>query len=133
MTTKEAAMSYELEHRGQMAGRKVAIYNPHEKPVNELPTIYGFNNGGSPGWFSALLIAEDGTELGGHVCSSEAYMPHDLGILEGTRLDRHDKFREHYPNGYRMQFVAYTEVGTNDGIQAAFKQHAEKETARTDD
>lgn len=34
----------------------------------------------------------------------------DLGILEGTRPDRHKKFAEHYPKGYRMEFVPFDDV-----------------------
>lgn len=83
----------------------MAIYNPQNKPVDQLPVIYGFNNGGSPGFMYACLIAEDGAGMGSHMCSSEGYMPGDLGCLEGSRPDRHEGFREHYPDGYRMEFV----------------------------
>lgn len=121
MTTKAAEKLYEAQHVHSMEGKKNAIFNPYDKPIEELPVIYGFNNGGSEGWYHAVLIAEDGTGLGGHVCSSEAYMPHDLGILEGTRPDRHEGFRKHYPNGYRMEFVGYKDVLAHDGLKRAFK------------
>lgn len=98
---------------------KFAVYNPHEKPEAELPVIYGFNNGGSPGWFSGVLIAEDGEVLGGHICSGEGFMYGDLGILEGHRPDRHATFREKYPDGYRMDFVPSSEVMTHAGLSAA--------------
>ena len=100
-----------------------AIYNPHNRPIEELPVIYGFNNGGSPGFLSACLLAEDGTELGGHLCSSEGYMRHDLGILDWTRPDRHETFRAHYPDGYRMDFIPYEDVPKCEGLQEAFKLH----------
>lgn len=29
---------------------KNAIYNPNDQPEHMLPVIYGFNNGGSPGF-----------------------------------------------------------------------------------
>lgn len=99
-----------------------AVFNPHGKPVTELPTTYGFNNGGSPGFYSACLVAEDGTPLGGHICSSEGFMYGDLGILEGFRKDRHEEFQKHYPDGYRMEFVGYDAVPSHAGIQAAFKK-----------
>lgn len=98
-----------------------AIFNPHNKPVETLPVIYGFNNGGSPGWFSGCLIAQDGTGLGGHVCSHEGYMLGDLGIVEGSRPDRHETFRAHYPDGYRMDFVSYGRVKEHAGLKAAFE------------
>src|SRR5690348_15570702 len=110
MTTPAAERLYLAQHLLEMEGKAYAVFNPHSKPVEDLPVIFGFNNGGSPGWYSACLIAQDGEGLGGHVCSHEGYMLHDLGILEGTRPDRHKTFNEHYPNGYRMAFVGYDEV-----------------------
>ncbi len=89
--------------------------------------IYGFNNGGNVGFLDATLLAEDGTFLGGHICSYEFYMPGDLGILEGSRPDRHETFKKHYPAGYRMDFVPYDEVRAHSGLMAAI----EKAAART--
>jgi len=127
MTTPQAAAHYLAEHEQQMASKQWAVFNPHDKPVEELPVIFGFNNGGEPGWFSAVLLAEDGTWLGGHICSAEGYMPHDLGVLEGTRPDRHERFRKHYPDGYRMVFVPYDDVRSHEGLQRTIaKVEAEK-------
>lgn len=103
---------------------QAAVYNPHGKPVSELPYIWGFNNGGSPGWYSGQLIAEDGMGLGGHLCSHECYMPGDLGILEGSRPDRHESFRKHYPDGYRMAFVSHGDVLAHGGLKLAFERNA---------
>ena len=98
-----------------------AVFNPHGKPVEELPVIYGFNNGGGGDMWYAQLIAEDGTPLGSHCCSSEGFMPHDLGVIAGSRSDRHERdFQTHYPDGYRMAFVRYSEVGSHEGLQRAF-------------
>jgi len=133
MTTKIAAAQYEKEHVEQMAGRHNAVYNPLNKAVEELPVIYGFNNGGSDGLFQAVLIAEDGMELGAHLCSSEAYMPNDLGILEGTRPDRHKIFQAYYPEGYRMEFVRYEEVKSHKGLAAAFQIAYQAASKKEDD
>lgn len=121
MTTKAAERFYEAEHLLKMDGLAVAVFNPLARPIVELPIIYGFNNGGSPGWYTAQLLAESGHGLGSHICSSEAYMPHDLGILEGTRPDRHETFRKHYPDGYRMEFVAGDPRG-HAGLMAAYER-----------
>ena len=131
MTTPAAEKLYKAQHIYAMEGKRWAVYNPHDKPVSELPVIYGFNNGGSPGWMSACLIAEDGTGLGGHICSSEAYMEHDLGILEGTRADRHEGFQKHYPNGYRMEFVRLDAVKarSHKGLERAYELNQEKAAA----
>ena|SRR3990167_987684 len=121
MTTERAAELYLAQHRYETEGRRWAIYNPHNRPVEELPVIYGFNNGGSPGWYSGQLIAEDGHALGGHICSHEGYMESDLGILEGSRPDRHEHFREHYPEGYRMQFLTLKQVRNHVGLDRAIE------------
>ena len=111
-----------------------AAFNPNGRPIEDLPVIYGFNNGGSPGLLDASLIAEDGEYLGGHICSHEGFMPGDLGVLEGHRPDRHDGFKAKYPDGYRMDFVPYGDVRGHAGLQAAFEKNldrqsvAEKET-----
>lgn len=119
MTTPEAARQYESEHIHKHKDHTIAIFNPQNKPINELPVIYGFNNGGSADWLYAVLLAEDGVCLGQHICSNEAYMPFDLGILEDTRPDRHEQFRTHYPNGYRMEFVEYNNVLAHTGLNKA--------------
>ena len=100
---------------------EVEIYNPENKPVEELPTIYGFNNGGQQGFMHAQLIAEDGVGMGSHACSSESFMPRDLGIIKGTRPDRHKGFKKHYPEGYKMEFVSYGDVNKHEGLQKAFE------------
>lgn len=109
-----------------------AVYNPHNKPLEELPVIYGFNNGGSSGWYHGQLIAQDGTPLGSHICSEEGFMYGDLGIREGSRPDRHEGFQKHYPDGYRMDFVSYENVNAHEGLQAAFKANAPLDPATFD-
>jgi len=129
MTTEAAARMYEAQHLHEWEGAKVAIHNPHGKPVNELPVIYGFNNGGPSYFLSAVLLAEDGTGLGSHACSSEAYMRADLGILEGSRPDRHETFRAHYPDGYRMEFVGMSDVRNHAGLLEAYRLNQIKREA----
>lgn len=98
-----------------------AVYNPKNKPVDQLPVIYGFNNGGSDDWWTGVLMAEDGTCLGSHICSHESYMYGDLGIEVGTRPDRHEDFQKHYPEGYRMDFVSRKDVKKHEGLMKAFR------------
>lgn len=103
---------------------KYAVFNPHEKPIEALPVIYGFDNGGPDNFRSAVLIAEDGTGLGSHLCSHEVYMYGDLGILAGTRADRHETFKAHYPDGYRMDFVSYGDVMAHPALKLALERNA---------
>lgn len=119
MTTPQAAALYELEHIRAMKNKGYAVYNPNNKPLDELPVIYGFNNGGRTNFYQALSMAEDGTHLGSHLCSSESYILHDLGILEGTREDRHETYRNHYPEGYRMDFVSFDNVQNHEKLMKA--------------
>lgn len=121
MTTKEAEALYLAQHMSKWNDKGYAVFNPNNLPIEELPSIYGYNNGGSVGWLQATLIAEDGTYLGGHICSDEGYMYHDLGILEGARPDRHEEFKAHYPNGYRMDFITYSEAAAHEGLKRAYE------------
>jgi hypothetical protein len=126
MTTKLAAMRHGADHVREYNGRPLAVYNPHNKPIDELPFIYGFNNGGSGDNWTAQLLSADGMGLGSHWCSSEAYMPADLGCLKGTRPDRHEGFRKHYPNGYQMAFIPTSEMESHEGFQAAIAEAKRK-------
>ena len=121
MTTPAAARLYLAQHEVAMEGRGWAVHNPDDKPLKDLPIIYGFNNGGRASMLSAIAIAADGTCLGSHCCSAEGYMPCDLGILEGSAPDLHETFRKHYPGGYRMAFVAHVEIEKHEGLQEAFR------------
>ena len=108
----------------------LAVYNPHERPLADLPVIYGFNNGGPPGLYSAVILSQDGECLGGHVCSSEFFVPGDTGCLVGFRPDRHEHFRTVYPDGYRMEYVPVGETGDHPGLAAAVKKNQERAAAK---
>lgn len=47
MTTKAAEALYLAQHMSAMEGKGTAVYNPKNLPVEDLPTIYGFNSGGA--------------------------------------------------------------------------------------
>lgn len=108
---------------------KNAIFNPNNLPIKDLPFIYGFNNGGNPGMLSGVLLAEDGTGMGGHLCSEEGFMYGDLGILDGTRPDRHESFKKHYPNGYRMKFIC--DPTNHTGLMLAYERNQENAKNKT--
>lgn len=128
MTTKAAAAEYLHEHLLRYAGKPPVVFNPKELPLESLPAIYCFNNGGPPEFLQALAISADGKVLGDHCCSHEGYMPYDLGVIEGTRPDRHEQsYQKHYPNGYRMEFVPSEDIDKHAGLLAAVKQAYENE------
>jgi len=120
MTTPEAASRYEREHLESVRCAGTAIYNPLMKDLIDLPTIYGFNNGGRADWWEACALAEDGTELAGHICSSEAYMPADLGSLEGTSPYKHEAYQAHYPHGYKMEFVPSDKIDAHEKLKSLY-------------
>lgn len=122
MTTEIAAAQYLAEHLSYYATRKYAIYNPNNMPLENLPTIYGFNNGGSGSYRSGCILAEDGICLGSHMCSHQGYMVHDLGVIEGSRPDRHIDFQAHYPNGYKMDFVSKTDIDSHSSFQIVLQR-----------
>jgi hypothetical protein len=119
MTTEAAAVLYLAQHNFENQWRGIAKYNPHDKPLEELPRIYGIVNGGSTGWLDCVAIAADGHTLGGHICSEEGYLPYDLGVLEGARPDRHEHYQKHYPDGYVMEHVPRASIATHEGLQQA--------------
>ena len=89
------------------------------------PKIYAFSNGGSPGWYYAVALAEDGHVLGDHLCSHEGYIPGDLGVTPGSRPDRHEgQYSKHYPDGYEMEFVPHAQIAGHAGLQAAIAANA---------
>ena len=86
------------------------------------PTIYLFHNSTSGGMYCGCAIAEDGTILGQHASSSEAWMIRDLE--RKTAL-----FEAHYPAGYQLEYVARAAAPTHKGIQEAFRLDDERHAA----
>lgn len=128
MTTPAAEKLHQAQHNYEVEGKQYAIYNPHNKPLEELPLIMGFNNGGMERFLQAIAIAEDGYVLGQHCCSHECYMPHDLGILEGAAKYRHEEYyQKYYPNGYRMEFVSLEDERLQEALKLNNKLAEETE------
>lgn len=125
MTTPAAEQLYLAQHLHQFEGARNTIFNPHDRPIDELPLIMGFNNGGSECFYHAVAIAEDGTALAGHACSHPGYMPHDLCIIEGSTMGKYQAYEAHYPDGYRAVFVADDEIETHEKLQRAIRLNAE--------
>jgi hypothetical protein len=94
-----------------------------------MPKIFCFSNVKGGGDGVAYAMAEDGTVLGSHWCSHEGFVPHDLGVEEGSRPDRHKTYAEHYPDGYEMEFVRASDVTTHAGLIEAFRLNQEQAKA----
>lgn len=97
-----------------------------------MAKIYAFSNvvGGRDG--IAVAIAEDGTVLGSHWCSSEIYVPMDLGVEPGYRPDRHETYAKHYPDGYEMEFVRAADIDNHQGLQEAFRRNKAQSPDQTE-
>jgi len=110
------------ELRSLYEGNRWAYYAPNnEVDVMDLPAIYAFSGMRGGGDGIAYAMAADGTVLGSHWCSHEGYVLGDLGVHAGTRADRHKTFLEHYPNGYRMEFVRASDINGHAALQEAFR------------
>lgn len=94
------------------------------------PKIYVFCNtrcGGRGDWHSMVAIAEDGTGLAGHICSSHRWAFHDMGIdPEGWKRDIYAK---HYPEGFEVCWVGSEEIDSHEGLRRAFALHEQKTAA----
>ena len=97
---------------------------------NGKPKIYAFANGrGVMGW-SGAAIAEDGTPLkAGHCSSSEEWLRHDMGA-DGRSDWKHKIYREHYPDGFQVEWVSYADTKTHPVlgpiIERLNAEHTEK-------
>ena len=50
----------------------------------------------------AYALAEDGTGVGSHLSSGVSWAKHDIGL---TSTWHHETYREHYPDGYEVQWI----------------------------
>lgn len=96
------------------------------EPIAGGKKIFAFCNGGSPGWYSAMAICEDGHVVAQHICSSEGWIKHDLGI---GSTSKHDNYAKHCPEGYELVWVDNPK--THEGLQAAYRLNQELLTSRS--
>ena len=76
-----------------------------------------------PGFMPCFALAEDGTCLGSHMCSTEEFARKDLGDLNHTPDDRANDYAAHYPDGYQLEFVPASLVETHPGLQRALQEN----------
>lgn len=81
--------------------------------------IYCFNNGGPREWLSAVAIADDGHMLAQHVCSSEGFMRHDLGISSDWK---HENYNAHFGAG-NWELVWIPDPRRSPELDAAIALH----------
>lgn len=74
---------------------------------------------GSENW-GAMAIANDGTHLAGHICSSKSWATRDM-----QSDDKLEKYKKHYPHGYEFIWV------DNPEADEAFREAFERNQGRT--
>lgn len=87
------------------------------------PKIYVWCNNCAPEWHSAIAMAEDGHVLAGHVCSSHGFIMHDMGVDEDGW--KRDKYAEHYPDGFEVEYVDNARIREHAGAMAAYAKNQE--------
>jgi hypothetical protein len=100
------------------------------------PRIYCFINGGKgTDWVRAMAVAEDGTCLAQHVSSNDDFAVLDSGFAEapdasitpmawGPNLAKRERFAEHYPDGYDLEWV--DDPANHPGLKAAYALNQQK-------
>ena len=88
--------------------------------------IFVYSNAVGGGEGPCYAIAEDGTCLGSHLCSNENFARSDLGVIDGSRPDRHKGYAKYYPGGYTMEFVPSDKINDHKKLQKAIKLNREK-------
>ena len=78
-------------------------------------TVQGSTVGGD---VMGYALAEDGTGLGSHLSSSEYFSKHDMGLTSDWH---HKDYKEHYPNGYEVEWIDYENLGAHTGFQRSLK------------
>ncbi len=63
-------------------------------------------------------IAEDGVCLATHLSSSAGFSRHDMGIAPSEW--QHEHYREHYPDGYELEWINTADLDSHAGFQAAY-------------
>lgn len=91
------------------------------------PEIYCFvNSGRGSDWQHVIALAEDGHCLASHISSSESFARHDIGITSDWK---HEKYREHYPDGYELVWVERPE--SDERVDAAYALNQQLAAAAT--
>lgn len=73
-----------------------------------------------PGFMPCFAMAEDGTCLGSHMCSSESWVVDDLGAQW-----RVPDYQAHYPDGYILEFVRNADIENHEGLMEALRRNHE--------
>lgn len=102
-------------------------FNPNGLPTDELPVVYGFDNGNSDDGFAiGVLIDADGERIAECETGDSEELQQELGLL-GTpalmaALSIHCYLNRKHPDGYVTKFVKYEDVLKDPGLQEAIEK-----------
>jgi hypothetical protein len=65
-------------------------------------------------------IAEDGIGIASHLSTNIGYSKHDMGLTSDLK---HDIYKEHYPEGYELEWVDSPD--THEGLKKALALNEE--------
>jgi len=95
---------------------------PKQLPPEDMDKIFCFLNQRTDGEGIAVALAADGVALANHYCSCQLYVQQDLGMVNGSREDLHERYKNHYPYGYAMEFVPVEDIPNHKELQEAVKK-----------
>lgn len=84
--------------------------------------IFGFINDENAFGFQAIAIGEDGKVVASHICSSESWAVHDLG-MDGQSNWKHDLYNAAYPGGWETEFVFSKNISIITGSKFSSINH----------
>ena len=97
--------------------------------TDQLPKVFAFiNSGKGTDWVAGMALAEDGTCVGQHASSSDAFSRHDMGATLGKAMHYHD-YVKHYPQGFEVVWVY--DPKNHEGLQAAYKLNQELQNSES--
>lgn len=73
-------------------------------------------------------LAEDGVCLASHLSSDKYFSMHDMGLHSDWK---HDKYREHYPDGFELEWVEESNLDSHKGWKEAFRLNTLKSVIDT--
>lgn len=81
----------------------------------------------APEWAGGRIVgyalAEDGTQLVTCVSSTREWAKFDLGYSSDTMRER---YKEHYPGGYRLEWIEEHALAQHAGFMAAYNLNCER-------
>ena len=71
----------------------------------------------------SVALSEDGKVLGSHFSSNINFAKHDMGLIPNWK---HDRYNEHFPDGFLLEWVDREFFKTHEGFANACKIYNEQ-------